>query len=318
MTKTSTSSTASRPSGAGSPTRPHVKPTLSGQPQAAAHGTGKLRMALGVALGRRLSAADQPAAPGNTRALKASRSPLNPQFPLSIAQARKELRRMKVEPALPVRPVVVLSGYHSPHAQAEHLRWVLQRHTHADATLVAVSYTTRTKMAQIIADAAASITKRFGAGAEVDLVCISMGGLIARAICTPGALPSAAGEIPTRTPINAQRVFTLASPHAGALLADKIAPNAAARDMKRASTFLTALDLAQPAAKYELVCYSRLRDGWVGAQRSAPPGHGVVWTSGAVWGSHFTVTWDPRIIADLCRRVRGEAPLGAPSTPPRN
>jgi pimeloyl-ACP methyl ester carboxylesterase len=212
----------------------------------------------------------------------------------------------------------VLSGYHSPHAQAEHLRWVLQRHTHPKAPLLAVSYTTRTKMADIVADALASIDKHFGLATPIDLVGISMGGLIARAISTHAALPSQGGVIPARVPANTRRAFTLASPHAGALLADKITPNAAAKDMKAGSDFLTALDKAQHAASYELCCYSRLRDGWVGAQRSAPPGHGVIWTSGAVWGSHFTVTWDPRILADLCRRLRGESPLGAPGTPPRN
>jgi triacylglycerol esterase/lipase EstA (alpha/beta hydrolase family) len=260
--------------------------------------------------------------PSTAGLLAQSRPAHNPHFPLTVAQARRELARMRREPARAARPIVVLSGYHSPHAQAEHLRWVLQRHTSADTALVAVSYTTVTNMPAIVDVARRAIAKwthgLAGAPEQVDLVGISMGGLIARAVTTGAPLVSTAGPVTRAQPVPAARVFTLASPHRGAKLADKITPNTAALDMKRGSRFLTSLDEAQAGAAYELVCYSRLRDGWVGARRSAPPGHGVIWTSGALWGSHFTVTWDPRIICDLCRRLRGEEPLGTPSEPPRD
>ena len=60
------------------------------------------------------------------------------------------------------------------------------------------------------------------------------------------------------------RLFTLGTPHGGAKLAEVARPDAAARDMRAGSAFLTALDRSLAGASYELVCYTRLRDTWVG------------------------------------------------------
>ena len=249
------------------------------------------------------------------------RAQSNPDYPASNAEVREVIERLRANPKMPVRPVVILTGYHSPRAQGEYLRRMLLRLTSPGAPITTAAYMTRVDMPSICSDAMEQVRGQVGDG-PVDLVGISMGGLIARVISTDAALPSTAGTIAARVPVNTRRIFTLASPHCGALLADRVALDPAAKDMQRGSAFLGALDAAlrggggNPAV--ELTCYSRLRDGWVGAKQAAPAGQGVIWTPGVLWGSHLSVSWDRRILADLALRLRGEEPLARPGTPPRD
>lgn len=157
---------------------------------------------------------------------------------------------------------------------------------------------------------------------EVDVVGVSMGGLVARAGAAgvgAGGGPSAGGRR-----LRIGRLFTLGTPHCGARLAELARPDAAARDMRAGSAFLSRLDEARGASErgalYEMVCYTRLRDSWVGAGRTAPPGLDVHWVSGWRVLSHVTVSMDPRIVVDIARRLRGEDPLARPDgrPPPRD
>lgn len=148
-----------------------------------------------------------------------------------------------------------------------------------------------------------------------------MGGLVARL----AALAPEAREpfgIPTELPrLNIARLFTLATPHRGASLAGIVALDAAARDMKPGSPFLRDLDAAEPDPRlYEMVCYARLRDAWVGATNTAPPGTNPIWVPTPARNlAHLTVSRDRRILLDIARRLRGEPPLALePSPPPRN
>jgi pimeloyl-ACP methyl ester carboxylesterase len=249
------------------------------------------------------------------------KGPANPNFPLTVAQARADLKRMRLEPSMPPRPILVLSGYHSPKMQAAQLRRSLLRFTHPQAPIIAIGYPSRTRIGQIVGDVLIASAKHIQPDHEVDVIGISMGGLIARAVCTGEPLRTSAGIVPARRALRVRRVFTLASPHRGALLAEKIVPDSAAKDMQAGSVFLQDLDALSLPAKcgYELTCYSRIYDGWVGATRAAPPGHSVLWTQGLPWGSHFSVSWDAIILADLSRRLRLEEPWASNGQePPRD
>lgn len=217
----------------------------------------------------------------------------------------------------PVRPVIVLSGYHSPMAQAEHLAATLRGLTHRAAPMACVSYFAAGRMDRIISSARAQVMRAMSQHGwrEVDLIGISMGGLIARALASGGALTAACGRIDGAAPVNAARVLTIASPHRGARLADWVRPDSAASDLRAGSAFLQSLD--GHGLPRELVCYSPLGDTWVGATRASPRGMGVIWTPGVWVGSHFAATWDMRIVADVAVRLRGEGPcLGRPSEAP--
>jgi len=88
--------------------------------------------------------------------------------------------------------------------------------------------------------------------------------------------------------------------------------------MRPGSPFLVRLDERLPDADYEMICYARLRDWWVGARNAAPPGEHPIWVRASPFTmSHLLITRDGRILDDVCRRLIGEEPsLGAPSEPP--
>jgi pimeloyl-ACP methyl ester carboxylesterase len=250
----------------------------------------------------------------------------NPNFPLSLDESLDEVERMENNPVGLQRPLVILSGYRGPLMPAAALGNRLLDLTGAPRTLVLpVAYPQFGEFPAILRSAHAQILAAVPEAIEpggIDIVGISMGGLIARALASNAgqtASVSAGSDrsLPPR-PLNVRRVFTLATPHRGATLAEIIALDPAARDMRAGSPFLQELDAHLPRRDYELVCYTRPRDTWVGATRAAPPGMNPIWTSGRLIFTHFTVHQDTRILVDLARRLRGEPPLGLPGQPPHD
>src|SRR5262249_49610350 len=135
-------------------------------------------------------------------------------------------------------------------------------------------------------------------------------GLIARAAAAAGNGHRA---------VRIARLFTLATPHRGAKITRWLRPDPLTAAMRPGSAFLSRLDEALTNAEYELVCYTRLGDSWVGATRSAPHGRDPFWTPGPPLLSHQTITLDRLIRTDIARRLRGEEPLALrASTPPRD
>ncbi len=158
--------------------------------------------------------------------------------------------------------------------------------------------------------------ERFGADAECEIVGVSMGGLVARKAILDGH---------NGMRIRAHRVFTLASPHRGSKLARWVRPDGASRDMRPGSPFLRGLNEREASAwnetrPYELVCYARLGDTWVGAINSAPEGEHPIWVPAMRFQpSHLTISRDPRILDDIARRMMGlEASLTPNGPPPRD
>ncbi len=136
---------------------------------------------------------------------------------------------------------------------------------------------------------------------EVDVVAISMGGLVARYAATPGDQDTA--------PLAIRRLFTLASPHRGARLARYLHPDPRTRDMRAGSGFLARLDEARDECDYELVPYGRLGDWIVGVENAAPPCTSPWWVSNLPFqDAHSDIARDPRLLADIARRLRGERP----------
>jgi pimeloyl-ACP methyl ester carboxylesterase len=157
------------------------------------------------------------------------------------------------------------------------------------------------------------VTERWpGASERIDVVGISMGGLVARlaAACPNNGTP----------PLKIARLFTLATPHRGAILARYIAIDRAARQMRPGSAFLDDLEKACVSADYELFCYTQLRDWWVGATRAAPPGRFPFWidTRSASQHvlSHFLINTNLAVLRDIARRLRGEEPVARQPTQP--
>ncbi len=180
------------------------------------------------------------------------------------------------------------------------------------AQTLAIAFPLHFRFESAAAYAVRLISERFpspdtGATVEVDVVGISMGGLIARLAATPRA---------SSPRLRIARLFTLGTPHRGAKVAHLIRPDPTVRDMRPGSAFLQQLDDALPRAEYELTCYARLGDSWVGARNTAPPGQDPIWIRGPRFMSHVTISSDALIITDIARRIRNEPPLPVRASPP--
>jgi pimeloyl-ACP methyl ester carboxylesterase len=214
------------------------------------------------------------------------------------------------------RPLVVVGGWRTPRFTASWLGRDLARLAGAELSQVLpvgvlACRTMEGGVGQIIRAVEQRWPSRDPAlSIEVDVVGISMGGLLARA----AALPA-----PGRKQLNIRRLFTIGTPHRGAVMAGRITVDALSRDMRAGSPFLGRLDEGQRTSIGELICYARTHDVMVGAANSAPPGHHPYWLHGPRFLSHVTMWADPLIRLDIARRLRGEEPLARrPSPPPRD
>lgn len=243
----------------------------------------------------------------------------NPAFPLTTEQASRELERMRADPRPLERPVVVLAGYRDPGVWAGPLAGELADLTNKDRSdFLSLSYPFLDREEALVSFIVEQVEQRWASASAsetvaVDVIGISMGGLVARA----AALPVAPGDngVPSRKRLRLVRLFTLASPHRGAKLARVLAPDEMAQNMRSGSDFLREIDEHYRSGAYEVIPYARLRDGIVGATNTAPPGQQPIWIAGTLVGSHMTIQDDVRVIADIVARLRGEPPFGRPSEP---
>lgn len=273
---------------------------------------------------------------------------INPAFSIANTEAAAVGSRLRALPKPLARPVAVLAGYHSPKLSITGLRRkLIELTSQRPEEFEAIHF----PGISTFEAAASRAHQRIGSfldrhrAMECDIVALSMGGLIARVVdCN---------LFGHERPIPVRRIFTLSTPHQGAILADLVQPDPAAEDMERNSRFLRRLDAATGVAecangtsrdgsregsrngqgrleqgrleqdghdRAELVCYALLHDWWVGATRAAPAGHPVLWrdTFGVLDSmfSHFLVTSDEAILVDIALRLRGEPPIARAGGPP--
>jgi pimeloyl-ACP methyl ester carboxylesterase len=250
----------------------------------------------------------------------------NPLFPLGCAGARSELARMRAEPRPLCRPVVILAGWRAPSLLHINMTANLAPLTTQGASMFAgVAYPWTTDFERNARSAVGTVERRWPSTdreftTEVDVIGVSMGGLVARlAARTPMQGTIAGSPGPSRKRLRIKRLFTLGTPHRGAWLAERFAIDSAAIRMRAGSVFLAALDEQLPDLAYELICYTRLHDEFVGATRTAPLGHHPRWVGGLRVLSHLTMGQDARLLADIARALRGEPMCSrGGSTPPRD
>jgi hypothetical protein len=232
----------------------------------------------------------------------------NPSFPTTKREAEADLRRMSAAPRALERPLVVLAGIGDPSISSDAIiRGVAPC---VEGPIVNMEFFDeftfdgcRQKLLREVAAALAVDTDHIP---EVDVIAFSMGGLIAR----DAAIPDRAGR---RLPI--RRMFTISAPHEGARLGGIPLGLPQGDDMSPTSGFIDRL--RRTPRTYELVCYARLDDGTVGEEFAAPEGEPLWWvpTPSGEW-AHMAAFSDPRILADIARRLRGEAPLTRPPAAP--
>lgn len=212
------------------------------------------------------------------------------------------------------RPLIVVAGWHAPSWPSA----TLARHLHGliggpESMAAGIGFPFCLSMESAVTRAVQEVEARWPftdpvSTTEVDVIGISMGGLIARAAAIPAH---------GRKRLSISRLFTLGTPHRGARMASLMPVDPLARVMRPGSKFLQGLDAALPDASYELICYARLRDSWVGACNASPQDRNPHWKPGPLLLSHQTITLDPLIRLDIARRLRSEPPLALrPTAPP--
>lgn len=231
---------------------------------------------------------------------------VNPSFNVSLDSARRSFDQMDAHPQRLPRPVVMIGGFLD-------FGRVMQRSAQrlagafGDMPMITVSVTSCQSFAACrrrVLDAvnAAWPSDDPDHSIEVDVVGFSLGGLIARDAAGPSADPKDSRQLTMR------RLFTISSPHTGAILAQRISLWQFHRDMRPDSAFINRVN-AEPR-DYELFCYTHLNDEIVGEQHSAPPNVTAWWLADPRYFSvHRSSLSDDRILADIALRLRGETPL---------
>ena len=245
----------------------------------------------------------------------------NPAFPISHAEADRQLRAMRDDPAELRRPVVFVG----PFVDLFLAEWLttgeLKKHFSNDEWITGVSFGPwmsfegcRRKLLERVEDRFPSDDPRWTT--EVDVIGYSMGGIVARYSALPFELDPIDDSEPGKR-LRVARLFTIASPHRGADMAALGGLNRLAAGMQTDSPLLRLLDGALPTAEYELIPYARLGDAVVGVGNTAPPGRTPYWVSSRPLElAHVQAAYDPRILADIVRRLRGEPPLTGPVPAP--
>ena len=237
----------------------------------------------------------------------------NPSFDATVAEAREALEAMENDPVTLDRPVVVLSGIFDPGLMARSLARRLEAAV-GDDRVIHVAFPGAWSFDACRKRAIEAVDEAFPNDdpewtTEVDVVGVSMGGIVARYAAT--ALETDDWE-PQARRLRIARLFTLGSPHQGASMAALPTPDPRARAMRAESEFMKRLDEAAEDEAYTLYPYVRLSDRMVGAHNAAPPGETPIWVPNRpLRPAHLTVAADPRIVADIARRLRGEEPLAA-------
>ena len=235
----------------------------------------------------------------------------NPAFGVSVPEARAELRERQEHKVHLERPVIVLAGYLDPGVGVARTAAMLRKAVEPEDWVVEVPFFSVRTFDACRARVITKVINRFGTDAagntaEVDVVGVSMGGIVARY--------AAAGEEPR---LRIERLFTVSSPHRGAIAAEILQPDSRAMDMRPGSKLLRDLDGAFTPDAYEIVSYVRLGDGVVGETAARGPDERLWWVPNRPFSlSHLAAPYDPRIIADIVRRLAGEEPWTCePCTP---
>lgn len=234
-------------------------------------------------------------------ALGCGTGPRNPTFAISVDEAREALVEMRQEPRPLPRPVLIVGGYMEPGVMPPAVRSTLT--PLFDAEDKDDFMTTSLATAGNFDDCRERLIKEVDAHfpsadpketTEVDVIAISMGGLAARYAADPHA--------GTRR-LRIARLFTIASPHRGSKTAPFPLFSKLTWDMRPGSHFLTSL----PSPDYPVIPYTRLGDEIVGSANTAPKGQTPWWVPNRPFQfSHLQAYADPRILADIARRLRDE------------
>ena len=243
----------------------------------------------------------------------AAHGPANPSFSLSVKDAERALREMSEKPRPMQRPLLILGGWFDPGIITVNLRRNFRNWT-GDDRVISMAFPMKLSFKECRRATINAVDDAFPSNDEkwttkVDVVAISMGGIVAR--YAAANLP----DEPDSRRLRIARLFTVSTPHRGATLAPLASANPLTISMQVGSKFLERLSQLDEQRSYELYPYVRLGDLIVGSANAAPEGIVPWWIPNRFLDhTHLWVFRDPRIMADIARRIRYETPF---TTEPR-
>ncbi|MBX3403729.1 MAG: hypothetical protein KF699_10005 [Phycisphaeraceae bacterium] len=232
-------------------------------------------------------------------------SPANPSFPLTVAAAKAELAQMQESPRPASRPIIIIGGYADPGIIVSQLAAKLRRVLADETPIITVApgwtWTMEDARRRLLDEVEAELARaEQELNIEIDVVAYSMGGLVARRAAMP--------DEKDQRRLSIVRLMTIATPHRGADWAQLPTLEDRVVDMRAGSAFLCALDECEQG--FEVLPYCRLGDWIVGCENAAPPGRTAWWVPNQpLQFGHLDAHKDPRILADIARRLRGEEPF---------
>lgn len=243
---------------------------------------------------------------------------MNPSFPLAEDEASATLSRLKRDPMALQRPLVILAGFQDPGFGSVSVAKRFRRLVSNPEMVISISFFANGTFDDCRRKAIEEVDAAFGGGSstetiEVDVVGISMGGLVARHAAREDSIEAVGKRL------NIHTLYSVGTPHQGAKLANLPTLDDRQRDMRPGSQFLTQLNSDLSSRDFEIVAYGRAGDEIVGLRNTAPPEGEVWWLPNRRWQSaHLTSASDPRIVADIAQRLRGARPFtrGRPAPPP--
>lgn len=233
-----------------------------------------------------------------------SSDPVNPSFALTVRDANQLLDQMADEPGTLERPVVILGGIHDPGVAAPRLAGDLEDVLKPGAPIIAVSFFFSNDFEKCRRKAIEAVEREWpsddpDATVEVDVIGVSMGGLVGRYASRP--------RTDGQKRLRVHRLFTISTPHRGARMAMWPTIDARIHDMRQGSAFLALLNDHPAPTDPEVIAYARLDDAVVGAENASPPAVVPFWVATPPLElAHIESSADPRIVADIVRRLRGE------------
>ncbi len=235
-------------------------------------------------------------------------TPTNPSFAVTRSQARAALSDAAAHPKPLRRPLVIVGGFVDP-LGSQWLAHDFRNYFHDDDCIIAVPLFAANSFEDCRRRIVTAVDKAFPSSdsrwtTEVDVIGFSLGGLAARYAAEPPNMPGIRR-------LCIARLFTIASPLRGASLANWLPFNLhpLQDSMRSGSPILKCMDAAayEPGNSYPIYPYVCATDYIVGAANAAPAYRIAWWINRVPWlPPHSSAYLDPRIRADIVRRLRDE------------
>lgn len=231
----------------------------------------------------------------------------NPSFPITVDEASRKLAVEAKAPKKLDRPLIILGGFLDIGIGPTFYANRLERYVSGDILRVAFfDCADFPSCRQRIVD---RIDHAFGEFSgretiEVDVIGQSMGGLV--------GFYSAMNDPRLGKRLKIRRLYTISSPLQGANRAERMPKFLdvwpLVRDMRPGSALYDRI--AKAKFDFDLISYTLTDDHVVGERYASLPGRGVWWLdSTPIGNAHAGADFDPRIMLDIVKRLRGETPV---------